>query len=234
MKIVVALFAMFLSLAVYAQSGGTQFKAGQYYQVLPTAIPQEDDRQIEVTELFAYSCGHCYHFEPLLKRWKKKQPQDVALKKIPAIWQPIMEVHARLLYVAEAMGVADKLHAPLFDAIQNQRKTFATRDGGKWNPDLPAIEAFFNEQGADGAKAAKLVNSFAINSKVKQGMAKQRGYQLAGTPEMVVAGKYRISVSMPGFRGKPNGQQLMLDVVDFLVAKERAEKGPASVPAPAA
>ncbi|MCH9691268.1 MAG: thiol:disulfide interchange protein DsbA/DsbL [Gammaproteobacteria bacterium] len=233
MKVAVALFAMFLSLAVYAQSGSSQFKAGQYYQLLPTAIAQNDDSKIEVTELFWYGCGHCYTFAPSLKKWEKKQPKDVILKKIPAIWQPLMEVHARLFYVAEALGVEDKLNAPLFNAILNQRKTFATRDGRNWNPDLPAIEAFFNEHGADGAKAIKLINSFAINSRVKQGIAKQRGYQLSGTPELVVAGKYRISSALPGLQGKPNGQQLMLDVADFLIAKERAEKGQAAVSAPA-
>lgn len=225
MKVAVALFALMFSLVAYAQNNTGRFEAGQYYQVLPTAIPQDDASQVEVTELFWYGCGHCYTFEPVLKKWQEKQSQDVKLKKIPAIWQPLMEVHARLFYVAEVMGLGDKLHTSLFNAINNERKTFAIRDGREWNPDLPTIQKFFSEHGADGAKAVKLINSFAINSKVKQGMAKQRGYQLSGTPEVVVAGKYRISSALPGFKGKPNGQQLMLEVADFLVAKERAEKG---------
>ncbi|MFC6981536.1 thiol:disulfide interchange protein DsbA/DsbL [Microbulbifer taiwanensis] len=216
--------AMLFSLAACAQDSG-QFKAGQHYQVLPQAVPQKDDSKIEVTELFWYGCGHCYHFEPALNRWKKEMPQDVALNKIPAIWQPVMEVHARMFYVAEAMGVLDKMHAPIFNAINNQRKMFASRDGRNWNPDLKAIEALFNEHGTDGAKAAKLMNSFAINSKVKQGQANQRAYQLSGTPEVVVAGKYRISTSLPGLKGKSNGQELMLQVADYLIAKERADKG---------
>ncbi|MFD1216693.1 MULTISPECIES: thiol:disulfide interchange protein DsbA/DsbL [Microbulbifer] len=225
MRAVVALFTMLLSLAACAQDTGGKFKEGQYYQVLPQAVAQDDDSKIEVTELFWYGCGHCYHFEAPLKKWQQTMPQDVALNKIPAIWQPVMEVHARLFYTAEAMGVLDQLHGPIFSAIAQQRKMFANRDGREWKPDESAIEALFNEHGADGAKAVKLMNSFGINSKVKQGMAKQRAYQLTGTPEMVVAGKYRVSTSFPGFKGKSNGQQLMLDVVDYLIAKERAEKG---------
>ncbi len=42
---------------------------------------------------------------------------------------------------------------------------------------------------------------------------------------MVVAGKYRISTSLPGYKGKSDGQQIMLEVVDYLIEKERAEKG---------
>lgn len=218
------LFAMLVSLTACAQDNG-QFKEGQHYQVLPQAVPQKDASKIEVTELFWYGCGHCYHFEPILDRWKKGKPEDVALRKVPAIWQPVMEVHARMYYVAEAMGVLDKMHQPIFSAINNERKMFATREGRDWNPDLKAIEALFNQHGADGAKAAKLMNSFAISSKVKQGSASQRAYQLSGTPEVVVAGKYRISTSLPGFKGKSDGQQMMLEVADYLIAKERADKG---------
>ncbi|SDK44988.1 thiol:disulfide interchange protein DsbA/DsbL [Microbulbifer yueqingensis] len=218
------IFTLLLSLTACAQDNG-QFKAGQHYQVLPQAVPQGDDGKIEVTELFWYGCGHCYHFEPMLNKWEAETPADVELVKIPAIWQPVMEVHARLYYVADAMGVLDKMHQPVFNAINNQRKMFANRDGREWNPDMDAIKALFNEHGADGEKAVKLMNSFAINSKVKQGMANQRAYQLAGTPEMVVAGKYRISTSLPGFKGKSDGQQLMLDVADYLIEKERADRG---------
>ncbi|MGL6162330.1 thiol:disulfide interchange protein DsbA/DsbL [Microbulbifer sp.] len=218
------LFALLFSLTACAQDSG-QFKEGQHYQVLPQTVPQKDDSKIEVTELFWYGCGHCYHFEPILNRWKKGAPEDVALLKVPAIWQPVMEVHARMYYVAEAMGVLDKMHQPIFNAINNERKMFATREGREWNPDLKAIETLFNQQGVDGAKAAKLMNSFAISSKVKQGSASQRAYQLSGTPEVVVAGKYRISTSLPGFKGKSDGQQMMLEVADYLIAKERADKG---------
>ncbi|AMX01233.1 thiol:disulfide interchange protein DsbA/DsbL [Microbulbifer thermotolerans] len=215
-------FTLLFSLVACAEDG--QFKAGQHYQVLPQAVPQKDDSRIEVTEMFWYGCGHCYHFEPTLNRWKEKMPEDVALLKIPAIWQPLMEVHARMYYVADTMGVLDRLHAPIFNAINNQRKMFAVKEGRNWNPDLKAIEELFNAHGADGAKAAKLMNSFTINSRVKQGMANQRAYQLSGTPEVVVAGKYRISTSLPGFKGKSNGQELMLQVADYLIAKERAER----------
>lgn len=225
MRVVVALFTLMFSLVACAQDNGQQFKAGQHYQVLPQAVPQKDDSKIEVTELFWYGCPHCYHFEPTLDRWQKDMPQDVTLQKIPAIWQPLMDVHARMFYVAEAMGVLDKMHPPIFNAISQQRKMFATRNGREWNPDLKAIEALFNQHGEDGAKAVKLMNSFAINSKVKQGESRQRAYKLSGTPEIVVAGKYRISTSLPGLKGESNGQELMLQVADYLIEKERADRG---------
>ncbi|WP_193163552.1 thiol:disulfide interchange protein DsbA/DsbL [Microbulbifer hainanensis] len=218
------LFALLLSLTACAKDSG-QFKPGMDYQVLPQAVPQQDDSKIEVTELFWYGCPHCYHFEPALEKWVASLPKDVSMQKVPAIWQPVMDVHARMYYVAEQMGVLDKMHEPIFTAIAKERKMFAVREGRDWKPDLKAIEELFNANGADGARAAKLMNSFSVGSQVKQGMAKQRAYHLAGTPEIVVAGKYRISTALPGLKGKADGQELMLQIADYLIAKERAERG---------
>ncbi|GAA5524567.1 thiol:disulfide interchange protein DsbA [Microbulbifer aestuariivivens] len=221
---IILLLALLFSITACAEDNG-QFKAGQHYQVLPQPVPQRDQSTIEVTELFWYGCGHCYDFEPLLKSWKGGIAEGVTVKKIPAIWQPVMEIHARMFYVADAMGVLDTMHEPIFKAIAQQRKMFAQRAGRDWNADNDAIAALFEEHGADGEKAVKLMNSFAVNSKVKQGMANQRAYQLSGTPEVVVAGKYRISSSLPGFKGKSNAQEMMLQVADYLIEKERAERG---------
>ncbi|GMG85993.1 thiol:disulfide interchange protein DsbA/DsbL [Biformimicrobium ophioploci] len=223
MRAVVALFSMILSLAACAQDS-SQFKAGEHYQVLPRAVPQANASKIEINEVFWYGCGHCYTFEPVFNGWSAKLPADVDVVKTPAVWQPVMEVHARLYYIAKAMGVLDKMHQPLFNAITQERKTLAIRNGRNWTPDTKAIEDLFNAHGADGAKAVKMLNSFGITSQVRQGQAKQRAYAITGTPELVVAGKYRISASMPGFKGKPGGQQAMLRVAEYLIEKERADK----------
>ena len=50
---------------------------------------------------------------------------------------------------------------------------------------------------------------------MRQADAKTRAYEVTGVPTMVVNGKYRIDGKMAG------GNKEMLEVVDFLVAKER-------------
>ncbi len=69
---------------------------------------------------------------------------------------------------------------------------------------------------ADFTKAFK---AFGVTSQVRLADANARGYKITGTPEMIVEGKYRISAKMAG------GQAQMLEVVDYLVAKVRAERG---------
>ena len=56
------------------------------------------------------------------------------------------------------------------------------------------------------------------NSQVKQADARARSYGIAGTPELIINGKYRITGRSAG------GQAEMLKVADELIAKERAAK----------
>ena len=80
---------------------------------------------------------------------------------------------------------------------------------------------FFTNYGVDKAKALSTYNSFGVTSQIKQAEARARSYKITGTPEMVVDGKYRISSRLAG------GHAEMLKVVDFLVAKIRAERAAA-------
>ena len=81
-----------LSLAGVAGQAMAQrigYKEGADYQRLakPAAVAASAG-QIEVVEFFAYSCIHCYRFEPLLEAWVKKLPTDVKLRRLPAAFSP--------------------------------------------------------------------------------------------------------------------------------------------------
>lgn len=68
----------------------------------------------------------------------------------------------------------------------------------------------------DGEEFLKNYNSFGVNAKMQQAQAKIRGARVTGTPTIIVNGKYRITASMAG------GHEAVLEVVDYLVEKERA------------
>lgn len=186
-----------------------EFVEGVHYVVLDKPVRTQDASKIEVTEVFWYGCGHCYNFDPIVHQWAEKLPADVDFRMSPAMWHPDMEVHARAFYTAQALNVLDKLHQPLFDALN--------RGGKKLNSEAELAE-FFAGYGVDNETFSKAYNSFGVTSQVKQADARARSYKVSGTPEVVVDGKYRISTSMAG------GQPQMLEVADFLVAKIRAER----------
>ena len=60
-------------------------------------------------------------------------------------------------------------------------------------------------------------NSFSVRTKVNQAEKRMNDYGIRSTPNMIVNGKYLVTTSE-----NVRTQQEMLDIVDFLVEKERA------------
>ncbi|GAB3111089.1 thiol:disulfide interchange protein DsbA/DsbL [Aestuariicella hydrocarbonica] len=210
MRVMAAIFALMFSLvACAADKAPAAYQAGTHYTVLETPVRTMDPSKIEVTEVFWYGCGHCFKFEPMVHQWSEKLPGDVDFERSPAMWNALMEVHARAFYVAKALGVFDQVHQPLFNALNLERKRLGNVD---------ELADFFADFGVDKDKFEKAYASFGVASQVKQADARARSYKITGTPEIVVDGKYRISARQAG------GQAEMLKVADYLVAKIRDER----------
>jgi thiol:disulfide interchange protein DsbA len=120
-----------------------------------------------------------------------------------------MELHARAFYTAQALGVLDKVHGSMFAAMNVERKRLGSPD---------EIAELFVAQGVSRADFDKAFKSFGVDSLVKQANARARGARITGTPELMVAGKYRINTRKAG------SQAEMLKIAEFLVEKERAAK----------
>ncbi len=184
------------------------YVAGEHYDVISPAI-RGGDEKIEVTEFFWYGCGHCYNFEPQLAQWKKGLADDVEVVGSPAMWNGLMEVHAKAFYAAETLGVLDKVHMPLFQALNVDRKRLASED---------ELADLFAANGVPEEEFRKAFNSFGVGSQVRQANSRARAARIAGTPEMMVAGKYRISTRKAG------SQANMLKIAEYLIEKERSER----------
>ena len=64
-------------------------KEGTEYVRLGKPVPVEAPAgQIEVVEFFAYSCIHCFNFEPLLEDWDKRKPSGTVLRRVPVAFSP--------------------------------------------------------------------------------------------------------------------------------------------------
>lgn len=213
MRALTAILTLVFSLAACAQepsAAAPKFEAGVHYAELSTPVRTSDPDKIEVAEVFWYGCGHCFRFEPLVQQWKAKAGADINFVQSPAMWNKLMETHARAFYTAKTLGVLDKLHQPLFNALNLERKRLENAD---------ELAVLFEAQGVDKTKFMKAFKSFGVTSQVKQADSRARSYRITGTPELVVDGKYRVSAKMAG------GQAKMLEVVDFLIGKLRQQRG---------
>lgn len=210
MKRFFASLAMTAALAL-AQHPALALEAGKDYQELATAQPVDVKKgQIEVLEFFWYRCPHCFDLEPELNAWAKKLPKDVVLRKVPGILNPNWANLARAYYALEAIGMLEKLHGEVFNAIHVQGQ------------DLNPPERFLDwavTKGVERKKIADAYNSFAVNTKVMRAQQLTNAYKLNGVPAFAINGRYVTSAYMTG--GVPS----MFKALDELIAQERKKNG---------
>ncbi len=171
--------------------------------------PVETGNRIEVIEFFWYGCPHCYDLEPLIEPWRRKLPSDVQFVLVPAVFNERWALDAGIYYALDALGLVDKLHRPLFDAIH--------RDGLRTD-DQDARDRWLAKQGVEAKQFEDAFVSFGVQSKVKRAAQQTIAYKIDGTPAMAVQGRYTVSATQGGTH------QGMLSAVDQLVQRVRNQR----------
>lgn len=196
-----------LTLALLAGPVAAQGKPS--YKPLANPQPVETGQKIEVVEFFWYGCSHCFDLEPFLNKWTARLPKDVEFRRLPAVpterWLP----NARTYFTLEALGLLDKLHGEVFDAIHIDRVNL--------NDERVQLD-WMAKKGVDRAKFSEAWKSFSVQSKTKRAVQQTQAYDVNGVPTLVVDGKYMTSVSMTG---SPEG---LMKTLDELIVKARAER----------
>lgn len=196
--------------------------AGKDYVEIPGGTPFEPAAgKVEVVEVFGYTCPHCASFEPLLQGWKTQQPADVKVVAVPAAFGGYWVPYAKAYYAAESLGLLEKTHQAMFNAIHVERALPVQP-----LPTNEQIAAFYAKHGANAQQFASTMESFSVNAKLKRAMQFITRSGVDATPMLVVAGKYRVT---------GQGFEDTLRIAEHLIARERAAAAPAaSAPAPAA
>ena len=207
----IALFISLLPVASLSSAQIERYVVGTHYTELPNPVNTKDSSKVEVLEAFWYGCSHCFRFEPLLAAWEENAPEDVDVVRFPALWNDLMKIHAQVYYTAEALDKLNVLHTPVFDAINLQ---------GNRLQNERQIGSLFAEHGVATEDFEKAFNSFSVRTKVNQAEKRMQDYQIRSTPNIIVNGKYLITTG----QNVPT-QEEMLEVVEFLVEKERQTLG---------
>ena len=195
-----------LALSSFAQMD--RYLPGTHYTVLDNPVNTNDPSKVEVLEVFWYGCSHCFRFEPLVNDYEANAPEYVDFQRFPAMWNALMKIHAQVYYTAEALDALHVLHEPVFNAINLEGNRLANER---------QIGALFAEHGISEEDFESTFNSFSVRTKVNQAERRMQDYQIRSTPNMVVNGKYLITTGE-----NVRTQQEMMEVVKFLVEKERS------------
>tara|TARA_X000000368_G_scaffold418552_1_gene418686 strand:- start:2227 stop:2859 length:633 start_codon:yes stop_codon:yes gene_type:complete len=207
MKKIISMILVLFSTLVLA----VEPKPGVNFKTTKNVIPTESKDKIEVVELFWYGCIHCFNIDPYLDKWADNLPKDVTFKRIPAIPRKDWIESAKAYYALETLGVVNKLHEKLFDAIHKEKslKHNDTKGLIKWI----AINAKLDKKDVESA-----FNSFSMKAKLSRSYKIFKSAGATGVPTMIIDGKYFTSSTMAG------GEQNAIDIMNFIIKNVRKDK----------
>jgi thiol:disulfide interchange protein DsbA len=204
-KVILALGLLLGSQLAMAQL--EPYQEGVHYFKIDQVPAQTGAGTVEVTELFSYGCSHCNTLEPYLQSWNKTKAENVVFNRIAVgFGRKSWEMMARAYIASEMMGIGEESHIAMMDAIWKHGKQFRNLD---------ELANFYAEFGVDEDVFIANYKSFAADSQLRKSQRDVQLFGITGTPSLVVARKYRVTSSK-----NVRDFNAMLDVVDFLVAKE--------------
>lgn len=202
-----------MSIAFLAPSVNAAPRMGQQFNKTAQVIPAETPDKIEVVEVFWYGCPHCYHMDPVLNKWVENLPEDVTFKRMPGLphrqWEPM----AKAYFAMEDLGVLEKYHTALFDAIHGSNGF-----KGIVQSDKAAIAWLSTISGLSQEKVKAAFYSFSMKNSLMQAKKFFRSSGATGVPSLVINGEYITSSTMA------NGNEAALEVADYIIENIRKTK----------
>ncbi len=179
------------------------------YALLQPALETLDPKRVEVMEFFWYGCPHCFSLEPDLTAWVKALPKGVYFRRIPAVVNPGWAPLARAYYAAEILGLTEKLHYDIFNAIHLSGQNLNNRE---------ALLSFIEKTGVNRKQFGQALDSAEVTSRVEKSQRLGAIAKIPGVPALVVDGKFQTSVSQAG------NEENLFSTLNTLVAQAQASK----------
>lgn len=186
------------------------FEEGVHYIKLAERQPTHTGDKVEVLELFWYRCPHCFSLEKPLEAWLPRIPDNAEYVAMPAILGESWEFHARVFYIFEALGITDRFHSMLFEAIHVERKRLN---------DIESIAQWIEDSGGPSRTMVEdTFGSFAVDSRTRNSLLMTQRYRITGVPSVVVGGQYLTTVTMAG------NHENLFKVIEYLIEISADEK----------
>jgi protein dithiol oxidoreductase (disulfide-forming) len=184
-----------------------RFQLGAHYERLsPTQPTSSGPGEVEVAEIFWYGCPHCYTFDPYLQRWQNAKAEYISFVRVPAVWNPLVQLHARAFYTAAALEKGEAMHDAFFAEIHDRGNLLDSKE---------ALAEFFGRFGVDEEAFEQAFDSFDVHTKIQRADELSRRYRVTSVPSIVVNGKYTTNATMAG------GYDQLIVLIDELAASER-------------
>lgn len=184
-RVAFLILAFVLPFAACAQTAPAVVE-GTDYEVLenPGTFDKVGKGEIEVAEVFAYTCHHCHDFAPKIDAWRAKLPKNVKVRYVPAGYD-LDDPFGRAFFASQQLGTLARTHAATFRALHDEQVL-------PMNPTDAELTTYYATLGVDAKKFAAALASPQVAASMKAARDFSLRIQLQGTPTLIVAGKYRV------------------------------------------
>lgn len=159
------------------------------YEVIGSLEKLKGAKQIEMIELFNYSCGHCYKFLETAQRLHKKYKGKLLHKKYPIYWEGKQTAYPSMAYyISDEQGVEEKFTQTLFDTnFKMNMDIFQPRI-----IKIVSMDFGIEKEMMEGFKSEK------IKSKVQKALGMAQKYNANETPTIIINGVLKVTPSIVG------------------------------------
>jgi thiol:disulfide interchange protein DsbA len=192
-----------------------------YVRVNPIQRTTVPAGKVEVLEVFSYGCPACNQFQPVIEQLKKELPANAQMAFLHASFKPeeSWPVFQRAYIAAQTLGVAEKAHQGMYDAIWKigEIGIIDPNSGGlkRQQPTINDVAKSYERlTGVKRAEFLAAANSSATDTKMRAADAQIEAMRVPGTPCIVINGKYRVNLD------SVRSVEELVDMVKFLVAQE--------------
>ena len=192
-----------------------------YVRLAPPQQTTVPAGKVEVMEVFSYACPACNAFQPVMEKLQHALPPNAQLTFLPAAFNPAEDwpMFQRAYLAAQALGIAERTHQAMFDAVWKTGELAVTTPGSNRLKDpLPSIadaaRFYARVAGVNPQQFIAMANSFGIDSKIRAADAQVLAMHVDSTPTLIVNGKYRV------LRDSVTGNDQLIELVKYLVARE--------------
>ena len=220
-RLVCSLLAVTLLALPLGVRGATWNEGTHYVRLAPPQQTTVPAGKVEVLEVFSYACPACNAFQPVMDTLRRTLPANAQISLLPAAFNPSEDwpMFQRAYLAAQALGIAERTHQAMFDAVWKTGELAVTTPGtNRLKDPLPSIadaaRFYARVAGVNPQQFIAMANSFGIDSKIRAADAQVLAMHVDSTPTLIVNGKYRV------LRDSVTGNDQLIELVKYLVARE--------------
>ena len=203
LKVLILLLASYSTIPGFALA---EDKIKGKYEVIGSIEKLKGAKQVEMTEFFNYSCGHCYRFLETSKKLHAKFKDKLHHKKYPIYWGQQTALPAKAFYITDELGLEEKFTQELFDTnFKLQINIFQPRVIQRLSQHYK-----IEQEIRDGMKSP------VIEAKVNESLALANKYNANETPTIILNKVLKITPSISGGTTEMMTENLELIIGDIL------------------